>query len=214
MPIRINLIAEAQAAEDVRRRDPAKRAIVASIVFIALALGWWCSLYTKCWILRSTLSSKQAQKASLEKQYTTVESNAARLRDVSGKLTALNHFTSYRFLQGPVLDALMHASVEGIQILQLRTEQSVDVVNDPKLASVERVRLVLEVKDSSSNPGNEYINKFKQTLAALPYFKEEGISTNQIQLKNLGMAQLDTETGKPYVQFTLECVYPDRIRTQ
>lgn len=214
MPIRINLLAEAQAAEDVRRRDPAKRAIVASIVLIALVLGWWCSLYTKCWILKSTLSNKQVQKASMEKQYTTVEANAARLRDVSGKLTALNHFTSARFLQASPLDALMRTSVDGIQILQIRTEQSVDSVNEPKPASVERVRLILEVKDSSANPGNENINKYKQTLAYQPFFKEEGISTNRIQLRNLGMAQLDTETGKPYVQFTLECVFPDKIRTQ
>jgi hypothetical protein len=214
MPIRINLLAEAQAAEDVRRRDPAKRAIVASIVLIALVLGWWCSLYTKCWMLRSTLGNKQAQKTSMEKQYTTVESNAAKLRDVSGKLTALNHFTSARFLQASPLDALMRASVDGIQILQLRTEQSVDQVNEPKPAAVEKVKLILEVKDSSANPGNENINKIKETIASQPYFESEHISTNSIQLRNLGMAQLDTETGKPYVQFTLECVFPDKVRTQ
>jgi hypothetical protein len=51
-------------------------------------------------------------------------------------------------------------------------------------------------------------------LAATTYFKDEHISTNNIQLRNLGVAQIDTETGKPYVQFTLECVYPDKVRRQ
>ena len=39
MPIRLNLLAEAQALEESRRRDPVKRAVWAG-VFLVLALAW------------------------------------------------------------------------------------------------------------------------------------------------------------------------------
>jgi hypothetical protein len=106
----------------------------------------------------------------------------------------------------------MRASVDGIQVIRLRTDQSIDSVVDPKPLSTEKDTLILDVKDGSANPGNEQINKYKQVLAATPYFKAEHISTNNIQLRNLGVAQIDTESGKPYVQFTLECVYPEKVR--
>jgi hypothetical protein len=212
MPIRINLLAEAQAAEELRRRDPAKRAVWAGIVVIACVVAWVCVLQAKIIVVNSTLSNRVAQKQSLEKQYTTVVSNQMVLRDVMGKLAALNRFTSTRFLQATPLDALLRASADGIQILHLRTEQSFESTPDPKSPVTEKVKLVLDVKDSSANPGDEQINKYKVALAATPYFQAQRISTNEIQLRNLSVAQIDADTGKPYVQFTLECVYPERVR--
>ena len=40
MPIHINLLAEAQAAEELRRRDPVKRAIFIGISLVIVALMW------------------------------------------------------------------------------------------------------------------------------------------------------------------------------
>jgi hypothetical protein len=213
MPIRINLLAEAQAAEELRRRDPAKRAVFVGIIVIAVVLAWVCVLQAKIIVVNSTLSNRIAQKQSLDKQYTTVVSNEMKLREVTEKLDALNRFTSSRFLEATALDALLRASADGIQVLHLRTEQVYDLVaTESKPVSKEKARLVLDVKDSSANPGNEQIYKYKLALAATPYFQSERISTNDIQLRNLSVAQIDTDTGKPYVQFTLECVYPEKDR--
>jgi hypothetical protein len=137
----------------------------------------------------------------------------------------LNRLSAGRFLQTTLLNALMHASVEGIQITKLHTDQSYEVV--PKTEAViergkiitparpagtlERVKLTLEGKDTSANPGSEQINKFRDTLAHTKYFECQQISTNNILLKNLSAPQLDTESGKPYVLFTLECSYPDKV---
>src|SRR5262249_12671753 len=130
-----------------------------------------------------------------------------------------------RFLQSAMLDSLMHSTVDGIQITHLRTEQGYE--NFPEVAAVlsngkmipgkpatatQKVKLVLDAKDTSANPGNEQITKFKETLAQTPYFQSEQISTNNILLKNLSTPQLDNESGKPYVLFTLECIYPDKTR--
>lgn len=40
MPIRLNLLAEAQAMEEMRRRDPVKRAIWVGSLLVAVALAW------------------------------------------------------------------------------------------------------------------------------------------------------------------------------
>ena len=40
MPIHINLLAEAQAAEELRRHDPVKRAIFIGISLVVVALMW------------------------------------------------------------------------------------------------------------------------------------------------------------------------------
>ena len=74
----------------------------------------------------------------------------------------------------------------------------------------EKIKLVLDAKDTSPNPGDEQINKFKETLAHTPYFQAQQISTNNILLRNLSSPQLDNDSGKPYVMFSLECAYPDR----
>src|SRR5580765_5785017 len=61
MPIRLNLLAEAQAAAEMRRRDPVKRAIMASVVLIALALGWSGYLYLKSMMANSDLGKIEIQ---------------------------------------------------------------------------------------------------------------------------------------------------------
>ena len=71
---------------------------------------------------------------------------------------------------------------------------------------------MLYARDNSANPCDEQINKFKEMLAHTPYFMAQQISTNNILLKNLASPQLDGESGKPYVIFTLECSYPDKLR--
>lgn len=214
MPIRINLLAEAQAAEEVRRRDPAKRAAWGALIVVAGVLAWICLLQAQIIVVNSNLSTQLGKLNSLTNQYTAVVASETKLREVSSKLTALNRFAGARYLQATPLDTLMRANVDGIQIIKLHTDQTVEMITEPKPSSTQKIKLILDVKDSSANPGNEQINKYKQALAATPYFKTEHISTNDIQLRNLGMAQIDTETGKPYVQFTLECVYPEKVYRQ
>ena len=40
---------------------------------------------------------------------------------INDKLTALNHLAANRFLPATLLDSLMHATVDGIQITKLHT---------------------------------------------------------------------------------------------
>jgi len=226
MPIRINLLAEAQAAEDLRRRDPVKRSVWVAGALIIMVLFWISSLQVKIIADKAGLGSAEARMNLKTNDYYQVLNNKQKLKETGEKLVALNHLAADRFLQATLLNAPMHATVDGIQIVHLRTENSFELVPEIReqkegkkiivparaAAAIERVKLVLDGKDNSANPGNEQITKFKETLAETPYFKAEHISTNNIMLKNLSTPQSDGESGKTFVLFSLECSYPDKSR--
>jgi len=224
MPIRINLLSEAQAAEDVRRRDPVKRSIYVAVCFVVMVLVWISSLQVKIMADNSRLGNLQARLDAHTNVYNQILKNKAKLFEVNDKLAALNRLSASRLLLATMLDSLMHCPVDGIQITHLRTDQAFENVAEVKqvmengrlqvaghpAGAAEKVKLLLDARDNSPNPGDEQITKFKETLAHSAYFMAQQITTNNILLKNLSSPQLDGETGKPYVLFTLECTYPDR----
>jgi hypothetical protein len=227
MPIRINLLAESQATEELRRRDPVKRAIYVAVCFVVMVLVWISSLQVKIMADNSRLGNLEARKNSHTNEYLQILVNKKKLQDVHDNLTALNTLAADRFLQATLLNSLMHSTVDGIQVTHLRTEQAYDLTTETKPAmndsgkvvvpgkpatSTEKIKLIIEARDTSDNPGNAQINKFKDTLAHTAYFKTQQISTNEVLLKNLSTPQLDGDSGKAYVLFSLECLYPEKIR--
>jgi hypothetical protein len=227
MPIRINLLAEAQAAEELRRRDPVKRAVWAAVSLIVMVLVWISSRQVEIMAFNSHLNNLEARLNSRTNQYTQILQNKALLLDIDAKLTALNHLAADRFLEATLLDAPMHATVDGIQIVRLRTEQSFEpsaavqsviergktIVAGKPASALEHIKLIVDARDNSSNPGSEQISKFKETLAHTPYFQAQRISTNSILLKNLSPPQVDNDSGKTYILFSLECQYPEHGRS-
>ena len=225
MPIRINLLAEAQAAEELRRRDPVKRAIIGGIVLVSAMLVWMGSLQVKIIADHANLSNLEARLSSRTNQFVQILNDKTNLDGITEKLGALNRMVTNRFLEASVLDAMQHATVSGIQLIRLRTDQTYEEIPGTKPTvekgrnipgrpggSTERIRLTLDAKDASENPGGDQINKYREMLACTPYFQTQNISTNNIRLKTYSSPQLDNESGKAYVLFSLECSYPERVR--
>jgi hypothetical protein len=225
MPIRLNLLAEAKAAEDLRRRDPVKRAIWVGAGLVALVLIWSASLYAKGLVRGSELNRIQADLQSHANDYQRVLDNQKQLAGINQRLSALQQLAANRHLSGNVLQALQQTVVEDVQLTRFKTEQIYvltegtkartnenGAVLPPKPATTaERVVLTLDAKDLSANPGDQ-VNRFKEKLAGAPYFHKVLSKTNEIGLRNLSTPQTDPETGKPFVLFTLECRYPEKVR--
>ncbi len=106
MPIRLNLLAEAQAAEEARRRDPVKRAIWIAAMLVAVMLIWSSSLYFKAAIARSNLGNVEKDISSLTNDYRAVTDNQKKLADINHRLAQLNVLTTNRFLTGTLMHAL------------------------------------------------------------------------------------------------------------
>ena len=225
MPIRLNLLAEAQAAEDLRRRDPVKRAIWFAALLVVLMLVFSSFLQLRATLARSELSRVESQISSHTNAYQQVLDNRNKIAEVKQKLDKLRQLASNRFLNGALLNALQQTTVEDVQLLRLRAdltylcaEGTKSHTNDDGVlikgrpaTDTEKIHLTLEGNDSSPNPGDQ-LNKFKQVLAAHPYFKQMLTKTNAISLKNLSPPQVSPTSGKPCVVFTLECRYPEVIR--
>jgi len=224
MPIRLNLLAEAQAAEDMRRRDPVKRAVWAGVVIISSMLIWSSSVQFKAMLAGNELSRIETQMTAHTNQYQQVLAHQQKAAEFRQKVAALRKLSAERLLNGTLLNALQQTTVHDVQLVRLRVDQTYNTTealpqrtNDNRVlpgkpaAATERIVLTLEGDDSSPNPGDQ-INKLKEAIASNCYFKDVLAKTNSVNLKSLSPPQISPESGKPCVLFSLECRYPERTR--
>jgi len=223
MSIRINLLAEAKIAEELRRRDPVKRAIFFGALLVVFTLVWSSSLQLGVMISKSELTRAQMAITTRTNEYQSVLSGKSKIASINAKLASLQQLSNARFLQGDYLNALQLTTMDGIQLVRIRLSQA--YVNTPKVANqtndnrvvfgraastVEKIVLALDAKDFSSNPGDE-VDKFKESIARQSYFKTMLSRTNGVKLISLSPPQSGPD-GRPFVMFNLECNFPDKIR--
>lgn len=229
MPIRINLLAEDQAAEEMRRKDPVKRAIWYGGFLVALVLLWALSIFLQSIFARMELSSLETRWKLMEKQVKQVEADRRLTAEVGQKLSALSQFTTNRFLWANALNALQQASVPNVQIIRLKAEQyylqgdapkpapaaalapgSAPAAKAPALA-VEKIVLRLDGRDFSPRVG-EQIPRLKEMLAGTPFFQAGLQKTNSILLTSLSAPQTETQSKGTYVVFGLQLNFQDKER--
>jgi hypothetical protein len=225
MPIRLNLLAEAQAAEEERRRDPVKRALWLAALAIVLILVWSSSLQLRAILVNSEVSRLEGRITNRTNEFQQILDNQRKTGEINARLRALGQLTSNRLLNGNLLNALQLATVDDVQLIRLRLDQTyasfegtkphtnddnVLIPGKPATAT-ERTMVTLDGVDSSPNPGDQ-VTRFKAVLATNAYFKTMLLKTNGISLKNLSPPQVTPVSGKPCVMFTLECRYPEKMR--
>lgn len=228
MPIRLNLLAEAQATEEMRRKNPVKRAIWMGALMVCLMLAWSSSLQLKAMMANNELARVEGQMNARSNEYSGVLSNQKKTEGIRNRLSALHQLTTNRFLNATLLSALQQTTVEDVQLIRIRTEETYvfkeetkartngSVVLPGKPATVtERILLTLDGTDSSPNPGDQ-VTKFKEAIVGNNYFRQALGKTNEVNLKSISQPQIlpgiGTAPGKPSVQFSLECRYPEKTR--
>jgi hypothetical protein len=226
MPIRINLLAEAQAEEELRRRDPVKRTFLFGGCGVAAVLLWSLSLYATGLVRKSELGRLDTDLESRTNEYVRVLADQRRLADTYQRLGALQQLATNRYLNGNVLQALQQSTVESVHLVRLKTDQAFTltpetkprtnttgkIIAPAKPATVtERIVLTLDARDASVNPGDQ-VNRYKERVGNASYIRELLGKTNEVTLRNLAPPQADSQSGKPFVLFTLECRYPEKVR--
>ena len=223
MPIRLNLLAEAQAAEEVRRRDPVKRFIWFAALLVVAVLVWSSSIQVKVMLSRSELNKKEIQVAGLTNDYVTVLQEQARAKDTRDKIKALYQLSTNRFLQGSLLNALQKSTVDNVQLTRLKVDQTYFLTPETKgrtnggrvtlgkPATVsEKIVIALDAKDTSPNPGDQ-MNRFRSAIATNSFFVGLMGKTNEVVLTKLSQP-LGAPGELPFVTFTLECRLPEKLR--
>ncbi len=219
MPIQINLLAEAHALEERRRRDPVKRVILAGAVLVVLILVWSSSLLVKTMIVKGDANRFETSLNSRTNEYRQILGNQTKLAETRQRLEALDRLASNRFLVGTLLDTLQKTTVENVQLVRLKLDQAYTLTEaqtnaagtGPKPATAtEKTVLTLNVKDTSPTPGDG-VSKYQQALSTASYFREALARTGGFRLTALGSPQTDPD-GKSILLFTLEARFPEKTR--
>jgi hypothetical protein len=224
MPIRINLLAEALAEEELRRRDPVKRAIYLGALLVVLSLVWFSSVWLEGIIADKQLAQIQAEIQGCANEYSEVENSLKQTGEIQKRLDDLRQLSAARFLQGNLLNALQKVHIPNVQLTGLRVDQkyavtagtlsktnaSGTVTPGRPGTSTQQIVLTLDVKDSSPNPGDA-VNPFKDFLTGMSYFKSCLDTNNGVRLSRPPTQQIGSD-GKPYVLFTLECHFQEVTR--
>ena len=214
MPIRINLLAEAKAAEELRRHDPVKRVIYCGAFLVVLVLVWSSSLQLEGMLGKKAVTDRQSAIETRTNEYNHVLMEQQKIAEVKQKLEKLKKFTNSRFLQGNLLNALQQVHVDNLRLTRVRVDQNYNYKNGATPATpgtvTEKIAVSLDARDSSATPGDQ-VNKMKDAVVNQPYFKAMLNKTNGVQLISLSSAQLSSD-GKPYVLFTLQCDFPEVTR--
>ena len=162
MPICLNLLAEAQAAEDLRRRDPVKRLTFLAGLLVSLMLVWSSWLQVNSMIARGELSQVEGQMTSNTNKYTEVVVDQKKIGEIKQKLIALNRLATNRFLCGTLLNALQQTTNDGVRLIKLRTTSAYSATAETKpiqsgstlipgkpATATEKIVIFLDGKDSS-----------------------------------------------------------------
>jgi hypothetical protein len=222
MPIRINLLAESQIAEEMRRRDPVKRAVWIGAFVVAVTLIGALSLQLKIAAVRLQMSFTETSWKGIEVKVKQVEEQRRLVNGLQQKLSAIDQFTTNRLLWASVLNALQGSTVENVQLVRIKTEQQFvlnegtkprtngTVIVPGRAATVtERAVLTVDGKDWSARQADQ-VPRYKDSLVTVPYFVEHLQTTNKAQLTSLSAPQLDGT--RAYVGFALQLFFQEKER--
>jgi len=223
MPLSINLLAEAQALEELRRRDPVKRAIAVGAALIALVLAWSGYLQSRTMVAARQLDQMESKLRSNTNEYQQVLASKKKLDDATLKLAKLQQLTTNRFLTAGVLDALQRVTIDDVQLVHLKTDHNYTFTDEVKVKTnsdgvvlskgkpatvMEKITLTLEARDGSD--GDQWV-KFKAAVADCSYFQTVLGKKHDVRVPSALQRQID-QTGKAYAHFALECTFPEKTR--
>ena len=224
MPIRINLLAEQQAAEEMRRRDPVKRATWASGVIVGVLVLVSGYLQFKLMGAMREVNRSESEWKRIEPEYTKITSNLNKTAEAEHKWEALQTLATNRFLWATPLNALQYVmlSVEDVQVTRLKTDQSYSITDAIKpstntvggvsrgkpATSREKILVTIDAKDVSKRPGDQ-IFKFQQAITNYAYYRT---NLQKTELTGRSPRQESGANMRPFVTFVIECQYPEKVR--
>lgn len=227
MPIRINLLAEAQAAEEARRRDPVKLSIWIGGFIVCLVALWIFKLQLDLLFANRAFRAEEKAWGNIQKPYFEALTNRAAITRMEIKLADLNRLSTNRFLWGTFLDALQQVSVEkvvvknikGIQVFHVDPGAPSKTVNGKKTPvipafSVERCSVEIRGCDYAVEEQN--YSRYKERLNQLPYFLTHlGANEGFTLSGSLGQPTSDPQDpSRQFVNFTLICHFPEVRRNE
>jgi hypothetical protein len=225
MPIRLNLLAEQQAAEEMRRRDPVKRAGMVGGVLVGI-MAVWCG-FGQLQVMQANneLNKAQSDWNSIEKKYQATLKSKSNLDEQEGRLNSLHNLATNRFLWSVPLDAMQNVMVDNVQVIRFSAEQNYFLTEAIKTSTnhdtgrispgkpgtaTEDIKVILDGRDWG-RPSEQNYARFQEAIQNNSYFKTN-LAPNGLSLLSLSPPAPDFETGRTNIGFSLQCLFLKRTR--
>jgi hypothetical protein len=220
MPIKINLLADQIAAEELRRKDPVKRAILVSVLLVILVLFYSLMLQLKVAVARSEVGRYENRLNAVEETSKQVKADRLLENDIERKIEALDRYSSNRFLWGSTLDALQRTLVPNIRLTEILADQKYTQIESKKFLTT---NVTVSVARPAKRfglfqvPVNEAVvmtaisNQLKLIVKKYPF------TTNQIEYSTKIAMSATNAAGTEFtakVEFTLPLVARENISLQ
>jgi hypothetical protein len=228
MPIRINLLAEAQAAEELRRKDPVKRAFLGGCILVGFVILWAGYLQLKVVGVKAEVEAHDQRWLNVKEDYEVLKASKDQADGLRARLNALERLSTDRFLWGPTLNALQFSTVSDIHVIKLRgqqtfqqiaaipakTNQSGVVSHGKPASSIERTVFTINAKDFGTEAEQNY-NKFREAIEKNPYFASHLDPAGGVKLVDLVPPAPDpANPGRRFMLLILECRFPEVSRNE
>jgi hypothetical protein len=225
MAIRINLLAEAQAAEELRRKNPVKRGIWVASFCVAVILLWILKLQLDIGFSKKTYREIEQSWTDNNTKYQAVTNNLVKIGSAEKKLAALDRLATNRFYWAPVLNALQQTMIDDIQVIKVTGDQKY-AKEEPRVlgsgstkvtvpgAMIEHTSLLIEAKDYDPNAQN--YDKFKETLCNFDFFVKNLKRRDGFILDGTLSAPMadPSDPSKQFVVFRLTSHFPETSRSE
>ena len=123
MPIQINLMTDALADQELRKRDPAKRAVYVGVLAVVVMLVWYSSILLEHMVAKSNLDQIQSQIQARTNEYNLALASLRTLHTGENRLKSLDDLSSARFLQGNLMNALQQLYVSNVNLMRIEISQ-------------------------------------------------------------------------------------------
>lgn len=208
MAIRINLLAEQQEAEELRRKDPVKWSLYVGAAIILIVIAWSIWVQLGVGSARAQLREKELEYNRREPEFLVASNAVAETREMEFRLDALERYRTNRFFWSPALSALQFATAEQVRLVEIKAGQKFDV----DLRKVETTRSPLRVNlpekswwqwwtDPPATNIHDLVNEFF------------GTATNKIErsLHSVMTMSATIKTNPTSIQAQVLVVKPDTI---
>jgi hypothetical protein len=217
MPIRINLMAEAQALEEARRRNPVKLGCWIAGFFVAVVGLGIAKLQMDIHFAKNEFTQLSKDWDADALKYSSVTNNETQIAAIKGKIAALDHLQTNRFLWGPVLNALQQTVVDqvqvthiwGLQIIEREASRSIAGKTIPGSANFEKIKLSIAGKDYS--PSAEGYKNYEDTLNHFDFFAKKMGGREGFSIEGAPSQKFQEAPGssREFRNFTLTNQFPD-----
>ncbi len=220
MPIRLNLLAEQQYQEELRRKDPVKRGYYVAGGLVALMILWVMINQVGVWRTSSRLSSLQTELKQYDRVIATTKTNKSTLRLLIDNVSLLGRLATNRVLSGSVLNSMQYSIINNIELTRLRLLQTNSVIpavkgtqGKPSIpASAHHTTLLLLDAQHVGRSADVPIGEFRKKLRTETFLKQYLTNDNMIKQPTQSPEQADPlDTNRIVVLFTLECRFPDKV---